>query len=82
MAWHEDYSARDHFGSLSQTTEDAAPAAPPDCWRCRHFAMSWQPAMPYLCRRLGFKSRMLPCLEVVRADGRPCQGFEAKPVAA
>ena len=31
--------------------------------------------MPYSCRAMGFKSKMLPCLEVIGADGRPCMGF-------
>ena len=57
-------------------------AGPPDCWQCRHFAISWQPAMPYQCRLMQFKSRTIPHLEVVRADGRPCQGYSPKPVAA
>jgi len=25
-----------------------------------------------------FKSRNLPALEIIRADGKPCQGFTAK----
>jgi len=29
---------------------------------------------------MGFESRILPCIEVLRADGLPCQGFAAKPV--
>ena len=27
---------------------------------------------------MGFKSRALPAIEVLRVDGLPCQGFEAK----
>jgi hypothetical protein len=27
---------------------------------------------------MGFKSRNLPALEIIRADGKPCQGFTAK----
>jgi hypothetical protein len=27
---------------------------------------------------MGFKSRSLPALEIIRADGKPCQGFTAK----
>jgi hypothetical protein len=30
---------------------------------------------------MGFKSRALPAIEVLRADGVFCQGFEAKPAA-
>jgi len=54
----------------------------PDCWKCRHFAVSWDPKLPYLCRLMGFKSRSLPALEIIRADGKPCQGFTPKPLAA
>ncbi len=50
----------------------------PDCWKCQHFSVSWDPKMPYLCRLMGFKSRSLPALEIIRADGKPCQGFTAK----
>ncbi len=51
----------------------------PDCWKCKHFAVSWDPKLPYLCRLMGFKSRSLPALEIVRIDGKPCQGFTPKP---
>jgi hypothetical protein len=51
----------------------------PDCWKCRHFAVSWDPKLPYLCKLIGFKSRSLPALEVIRVDGKPCEGFAPKP---
>ncbi len=54
----------------------------PNCWQCRHFAVSWDPKMPYSCRLMGFKSRILPAIEVLRADGLRCQGFMRKPAAA
>jgi len=38
--------------------------------------------MPYSCKLLGFKSKMLPCIQVKQADGRACQGFDAKPAMA
>ena len=50
----------------------------PNCWHCEYFAISWQPVMPYICRLMGFKSKGLPCIEVLNADGRPCQGFLPK----
>jgi len=31
---------------------------------------------------MGFKSRNLPALEIIRIDGKPCQGFAAKPTPA
>ncbi len=52
----------------------------PNCYQCKHFAISWQPSMPYACRLLGFKSKALPAIEVLRIDGRVCQGFTAKPL--
>ena len=52
----------------------------PNCYQCKHFAISWQPSMPYACRLLGFKSKALPAIEVLRIDGRVCQGFTAKPI--
>jgi len=54
-------------------------AQPVNCWQCRYFATSWDPALPYSCKLLGFKSRMLPSAQVQQLDGRPCQGFEPKP---
>ena len=51
----------------------------PDCWKCQHFAVSWDPRLPYLCKLIGFKSRSLPALEVIRIDGKPCEGFAPKP---
>ena len=57
---------------------DAPPSAAPNCWKCRHFFMTWAPATPYVCRLLGFRSKALPSAEVVRADGRACRGFSSK----
>lgn len=57
------------------------PTSGPDCWKCRHFAVSWDPKLPYLCKLMGFKSKSLPCIEVLRADGKTCQGFVAKGAA-
>jgi hypothetical protein len=53
----------------------------PNCWQCRHFSVSWDPNLPYACRLMGFKSRVTPALEVLRADGTRCRGFMLKPDA-
>ncbi|MEK0434937.1 MAG: hypothetical protein RL369_986 [Pseudomonadota bacterium] len=50
----------------------------PNCWQCRHFSVSWDPNLPYACRLMGFKSRIMPAIEVLRADGSRCQGFVRK----
>lgn len=47
----------------------------PNCWQCRFFAVSWDPRLPYACQRMGFKSKVLPAIEVLRTDGQPCHGF-------
>jgi len=52
----------------------------PNCRNCRHFGISWRPQTPYLCRLMGFCSRTLPSVEVLRADGHPCRGFSPKPL--
>ena len=62
-------------------TYSKGPPSAVNCWQCRHFATSWDPALPYSCKLLGFKSRMLPCMQVLQLDGRACQGFEPKPAA-
>ena len=57
---------------------DTVSSLQPDCRRCKHFAVSWDPAAPYLCRGFGFKSRNLPSWEVQQADGAPCRLFGAR----
>lgn len=62
--------------------ETVIPNSSPDCWKCRHFAITYEPRWPYMCRLMGFKGRHLPAQEVLLADGRPCQGFVAKSATA
>ena len=50
----------------------------PNCWQCRHFSVSWDPNVPYACRLMGFKSRIMPAIEVLRADGVRCRGYMRK----
>jgi len=71
------------FGNLQDMppnipTYNKSPNGGVNCWQCQHFSTSWDPALPYSCKLLGFKSRNLPCMQVLQLDGRPCQGFEAK----
>ena len=54
-------------------------AGPPDCFRCRFFYVSHDPARPHGCRVFGFKSALLPAIEVRRTSGHECAAFEAKP---
>ena len=59
----------------------ASSRSAPNCFGCRHFAVSWDPHSPYACRLMGFKSKILPAIEVLRADGMPCLGFVSKTAA-
>jgi len=43
--------------------------------------ITWDVRTPYSCKLMGFRSRNIPSLEVLRNDGRFCGGFAAKPVA-
>ena len=62
---------------LKQKVPDVT-GARPDCRRCLHFSITWIPRLPYQCNLLGFRSRMIPCVEVIRADGESCRGFSPK----
>lgn len=50
----------------------------PDCTRCRHFYVTWEPDHPRGCRAYGFKTVDLPTAVVLRESGRPCQLFERR----
>lgn len=54
----------------------------PNCWNCRHMGITYEAHQPYLCRAMGIKTRALPGIEVLKADGRPCQGFMPKKVSS
>lgn len=56
----------------------AAAQRGPNCWNCKFFGVSHIPATPYVCRAMGFQTKMLPSMEVLRVDGQFCRSFEAK----
>ena len=49
-----------------------------NCYRCRHFYITHEPAHPYGCRALAFKSRQLPAVAVRASSGMACQLFDPK----
>ncbi len=51
----------------------------PNCWDCRYLTTTWDVRAPYGCKFMGFRSRVIPSLEVLRTDGRFCGAFVAKP---
>jgi hypothetical protein len=44
--------------------------------------ITWDVRKPYGCKFMGFKSKVIPSLEVLRTDGRFCGAFAAKPARA
>ncbi len=60
--------------------KDSSEAKRPDCWSCVFFSITWDPRFPYGCDLMGFKSKVTPCLDVVRFDGKRCLGFIEKEV--
>jgi hypothetical protein len=49
-----------------------------NCFECRHFFITHEPARPYGCEAMGFKSRELPSSVVLRSSGEPCLLNEPK----
>jgi hypothetical protein len=58
--------------------ESTIPQKAPNCLQCRHFKVSWDPAMPRTCTLFGFKSKNQPSFEVFRSTGKHCFSFELK----
>ncbi|MCW7752813.1 uracil-DNA glycosylase [Desulfobotulus sp. H1] len=50
-----------------------------NCYRCRHYYITWEPKFPHGCRGLNFKSREMPSLAVFRSSGQPCHFYTPKP---
>jgi hypothetical protein len=50
----------------------------PDCLKCVHFRITWEPALPRGCAVFGIKCRNLPSVEVLRATGYSCPSFQLK----
>jgi len=55
---------------------------PPKCGQCKHYFITWNPDFPHGCRAFGFKSKVLPYLEVRSASQQSCLKFEAKRLPA
>ena len=66
------------MSAAASAPTSAPPQRGPNCWQCRLFAVSHNPYAPYACRAMGFQSRALPALEVLRADGHFFLLFVAK----
>lgn len=49
-----------------------------NCFKCRHFYITWDTAFPNGCKAMGFKSKNMPSVDVYRSSKMPCLRFEAK----
>ncbi len=50
----------------------------PQCRKCKNFYITYDPAKPYGCRAMGFKSRRQPSLVVYETSGIICQLYDPK----
>nr|MBF0221824.1 uracil-DNA glycosylase [Desulfobulbaceae bacterium] len=50
----------------------------PNCFGCRHFFITHEPAHPYGCGAMAFKSKELPSTVVYKNSGLDCQMFTKK----
>jgi len=58
----------------------AIPDKAPDCFKCRHFMITWEASFPRACTLFGVKCRNLPSMEVFFSTGKHCFAFKAKDV--
>jgi hypothetical protein len=58
--------------------ETIIPDRAPDCFHCKYFKITWEPAYPRSCMVFGIKCQNLPSMEVFLSTGKHCFSFEAK----
>jgi hypothetical protein len=56
------------------------PDRAPDCFKCRHFKITWEPFYPRSCQFFCIKCRNLPSMEVFLSTGKHCFAFEARDI--
>jgi hypothetical protein len=49
-----------------------------DCRKCSFFYITWDKKFPYGCKAMGFKTHLMPSMEVRQASGVECLRFEPK----
>ncbi len=48
------------------------------CVHCRYYQVTWDAEKPYGCRKLGFKTSIIPSSYVIQISGSICQSFSQK----
>jgi len=49
-----------------------------DCFKCRHFYITWEANQSRGCKAFGFKTRMMPSLVVFETSGAECLKYTPK----
>lgn len=49
-----------------------------NCFRCKHFRTTWNPAFPRACEAYGFKTKEMPSVLVLKSTGTECLQFAEK----
>jgi len=52
-----------------------------NCYLCKYYYVTWNKKFPHGCRAMGFKSRMLPSIEVYKHSGIYCLLFNQKKIS-
>lgn len=48
------------------------------CYRCKYLQITWDKNMPYACRAMGFKSKIIPCRVTKNVSNEQCLSFKEK----
>lgn len=51
---------------------------PINCFKCKHFYVTWNENFPRGCKVFGFKTRQIPSILVWEASGKSCSAFQEK----
>ena len=68
--------------AFDPATNACIPDRAPDCFKCSHFKITWEPSFPRLCEFYCIKCRNLPSMEVFLSTGKHCYAFKAKDLPA
>lgn len=63
---------------MTSERNSGQPGQAPDCWKCQHHYITYDPSFPYGCQAMNFKSRRPPSREVFEASGTHCLMFRMK----
>lgn len=50
----------------------------PNCYKCKYYAVTWNPKTPNTCKFFGFQSAQLPSVVVYNSTREMCAAFELK----